>query len=150
MRCAATPERSCRICSFSADTKVRGALAGNGGKMAVLQQKLSSDNASMTTGRTTKNRRRERTVEKTPSKDGAEQMRQAADKRVGRISEKLTDLLTEKALMGDLASARVLFGLAERKKPIQELVKRRRGPGLAARLAAEPEWKGEGEGGTKE
>ena len=145
MRYAATPERSCRICSFSAGAKVRGALAGNGGKMAVAQQELRSDNASKKTGRTTKDRRRERADGKTPRKDGAERLRQAADRRVGRISEKLADLLTEKALKGDLASARVLFGLAERKKPIQELVKRRRGPGMAARLAAEPEWKGEPE-----
>jgi hypothetical protein len=111
--------------------------------MAVLQQKLSSDNASMTTGRTTRNRRRKRADEKTSRKDGAERLHQAADKRMGRISEKMADLLSSKALAGDLACARVLFGLAERKKPIQELVKKRRGPGLAARLAAEPEWKGE-------
>lgn len=147
MRCAATPERSCRICSFSAGTKVRGALAGNGGKMVVAQQEMRT---SRKTGRTTKNRRRERTDRKTSRKDGAERLRQAADRRVGRISEKLADLLTEKALAGDLACARALFGLAERKKPIQESVKKRRGPGLAARLAAEPEWKGEGEGGTRE
>jgi hypothetical protein len=69
---------------------------------------------------------------------------------VGRNSEKLADLLTEKALNGDLASAKVLFGLAERKKPIQEPVKKRRGPGLAERWAAEPEWRGEGEGGIGE
>jgi hypothetical protein len=118
--------------------------------MAVLQQKLSSDIASMTTGRTTRNRRRKRAVEKTPSKDGAERLRQAADKRVGRISEKLADLLSDKALKGDLASARVLFGLAERKKPIQEPVKKRRGPGLAERLAAEPEWKEEEGVGNRE
>jgi hypothetical protein len=130
--------------------KVRGALAGNGGKMAVLQQKLSSDNASTITRRTTKNRRRKRAVEKTPGKDGAERMRQAADKRVGRISEKMADLLEKKALAGDLACARVLFGLAERKKPIQEPVKKRRGPSLAARLAAEPEWQEEDEGGTRD
>ena len=117
--------------------------------MAVLQQKLSSDNASTITRRTTKNRRRKRAVEKTPSKDGAEQMRQAADKRMGRISEKMADLLSSKALAGALACARVLFGLAERKKPIQDLVKKRRGPGLAARLAAEPPWQEEDEGGTK-
>jgi hypothetical protein len=111
--------------------------------MAVLQQKLSSDNASMTTGRTTRNRRRKRADGKTARKDGAERMRQAADKRMGRISEKMADLLSSKALAGDLACARVLFGLAERKKPMQEPGKRRRGPGLAERLAAEPEWKGE-------
>jgi hypothetical protein len=118
--------------------------------MAVLQQKLSSDNASRKTGRTTKKRRQKRADEKTSRKDGAERMHQAADKRVGRISEKLADLLSNKALAGDLASARVLFGLAERKKPMQEPVKKRRGPGLAARWAAEPEWREEDEGGTRD
>ena len=115
--------------------------------MAVAQQKLlSSDNASSTT----KHRGRERARGNTPRKDGAERLRHAADKRVGRISEQLADLLEGKALKGDLASAKVLFGLAERKKPSPEPVKKRRGPGLAERWAAEPEWQGEGEGGTRE
>jgi hypothetical protein len=35
----------------------------------------------------------------------------------GRNSEKLADLLTEKALAGDLASTKVLVALAEGKKP---------------------------------
>jgi len=113
--------------------------------MAVAQVEMRSDNASTITRRTTKNRRRKQANGNTSCKDGAERLRQAADKRVGRISEKLADLLSEKALTGDLASARVLFGLAERKKPMQEPVKKRRGPGLAARWASEPEWKGEGE-----
>jgi hypothetical protein len=110
--------------------------------MAVAQQELRSDNASRKTGRTTKSRRRERADRNTARKDGAEQLHQAADRRLGRISEKLAELLTNKALEGDLASARVLFGLAERKKPIQEPVKKRRGPGPAARFAVEPAWKG--------
>ena len=111
--------------------------------MAVRELELRNDNASRKTSRTTKNRRRKRAEGKTACKDGAERLRLAADKRVGRISEKLADLLSNNALAGDLASARVLVGLAERKKPIQEPVKKRRGPGLAARLAAEPEWKEE-------
>jgi len=113
--------------------------------MSVVQQELSSDNASRKTGSTTKPRRRERECGKKPRKDGAERLHQAADKRVGRISEKLAELLTNKAMAGDLASAKVLFGLAERKKPSPEPVKRRRGPGLAERWAAEPEWQGEPE-----
>ena len=120
-------------------------LAGNDGKMAVAQLEMGSDNASRKTCSTTKHRGRERANGKTARKDGAERLRQAADRRVGRISEKLADLLTNKALAGDLASARVLFGLAERKKPMQEPEKKRRGAGLAARWAAEPEWKGEQE-----
>ena len=144
MRCAAIPERSWRICSFSADMKVRGALAGNGGKMAATQQTLRTENASRTTGRTTKDKVVQRARRgRAARKDGAEQLRQAADRRVGRISEQLADLLEEKALKGDLASTRVLFGLAEHKKPIPEPVKRRRGPSQAERWAAEPQWQEE-------
>ena len=118
-------------------------MAGNGGMMAATKQTLRTENASKTTGRTTKDKVVQRARRRSKSrKDGAEQMRRAADRRVGRISEKLADLLSNKALAGDLASARVLFGLAERKKPIQAPVKKRRGPSLAERWAAEPEWKG--------
>jgi hypothetical protein len=127
--------------------KVRGALAGNGGMMAVTQQKqqeLRTDNASETTGRTTEPKVVQRARRGRPTrKNGAEQMRQAADRRVGRISEQLADLLEGKALKGDLNSAKVLFGLAERKKPIPEPVKKRRGPSQAERWAAEPQWQEE-------
>ena len=133
-------------CSLTAGVRVRGALAGNGGKMAVTQQETRADNASRRKGRTTKHKVVKRARRGSAArKDGAEQLRQAADRRVSRISEKLADLLEGKALEGDLASTKVLFGLAERKKPMQERVKKRRGPGLAARWAAEPEWKGEQE-----
>jgi hypothetical protein len=113
--------------------------------MAGIQQALQTDNASKKTGTTTKSGRRERTGGKTARKDGAERLRQAADKRVGRNSEKLADLLTEKALKGDLACAKALVALAVSKKPSLKTVKSRRGPGLAVRLATEPEWKEEGE-----
>jgi hypothetical protein len=109
--------------------------------MAEGQQVSSTDKRKVKTGSATKSGKRERT-----SKDGAEQLKRAADKRVGRNSEKLADLLTEKALEGDLASARVLVGLAERKKPREKQVKKRRGPSLAERLVAEPEWKEPPEG----
>jgi hypothetical protein len=112
--------------------------------MAVLQKALKTDNTKAKTRRTTKSKGGKRARRENPShKDGAERLRQAADKRVGRNSEKLADLLTEKALDGDLASAKTLFGLAAGKKPIPEPVKKRRGLSYAERLAAEPEWKGE-------
>jgi len=142
---AATPARSCRRCSFSADVKVRGALAGNGGKMALAKPKLRTCDANKKTGRTTKNNTREGTVRKWAGKDGAELLHEAADRRVGQNSEKLADLLTQKALEGDLASTKTLVGYAERKKPKPEPVKKRRGPSMAERWAAEPEWKGEEE-----
>jgi hypothetical protein len=110
--------------------------------MAVAQQELRSDNASRKTGRRTKNGRRKGASRvETALEDGAERLRQAADRRVSRNSEKLADLLTNKALAGDLASAKALFGLAAGKKPIPEPVKKRRGPSYAQRLAAEPKWR---------
>jgi hypothetical protein len=104
--------------------------------MAEGQQVSSTDKRKVKTGSTTNGKKRERT-----GKDGAEQLRRAADKRVGRNSEKLADLLTVKALEGDLASTRVLVGLAGSKKPRAERAKKRRGPSLAERLVAEPEWR---------
>jgi hypothetical protein len=62
---------------------------------------------------------------------------------VGQNSEKLADLLMEKALTGDLAYAKALLGLADSKKP--EPVKRR-GLSLAQRLMAGPEWQRPAEG----
>lgn len=78
--------------------------------------------------------------------DGAEQLKWAADRQVGRNSKKIADLLTVRAVTGDLPSIRVLVGLAERKKPRPEPVKKWVGPSLAERLAAEPEWEGGEEG----
>jgi hypothetical protein len=109
--------------------------------MAETLQALSTENTSEKASSTTKKGRPERASrEKTARKSGAERLRQAADRRVGRNSKKLADLLTEKALKGDLASTKVLVGLAERKKPSQEPAKKRRGPSLAEQLAAEPQW----------
>jgi hypothetical protein len=114
--------------------------------MAVTQHEMKADIASKKTGRTSKHKAVKRASRGSAArKDGAEQLRQAADKRVSRISEKLADLLEGKALEGDLASTKVLFGLAEHKQPIPAPVKRRRGLSPAERLAAEPQWQGEEE-----
>ena len=125
-------------------------MAGNGGKMAVAEQALKTDNASGKTGSTTKKKKRERAVRtrgdgRTARKDGVERLQEAADRRVGRNSEKLADLLEFKALEGNLASMKVLVMLAGRKKPRPEPVKKPRWPSLAMRLAAEPAWREEEE-----
>ncbi len=124
-------------------------VAGNGGKMAVIRQDFKRDRTSEKTSSTTNKKTGEGAKRtracggKAGRKDGAERLRQEADRRVGRNSKQLADLLTEKALGGDLASAKVLVGLAERKKPRPEPVKKRRGPSEAELLAIEPEWQGE-------
>jgi hypothetical protein len=124
---------------FSAGANDRGALAGNGGKMAAIKKTpLETEKADDETGSATKKKTGESAGRKKAArKDGAEQLRWAADRRVGTNSNKLANLLLQKALEGDLASAKVLLSLAEGKKPIPEV----KGPfrSLALRLAAEPQ-----------
>jgi hypothetical protein len=129
----------CGRVSSSAGAMVRGTLAGNGGRMAETQQELKAEIAKGEKGSTTKKGQRERASRsKAAHKDGAERLRWAADRRVGKNSEKLADLLTNNALKGDLASTKVLLALAEGKKPVPEV--RKPGRSLALRLAAEPQW----------
>jgi hypothetical protein len=115
--------------------------------MVVLRNALKTDSTKAKTRRTTKSKGGKRARRESPSrKDGAERLRQAANKRLNEISETLADLLKKKALEGDLASAKTLFGLAAGKKPIPEPVKKQRGLTHAQRLAREPQWVGEPEG----
>jgi hypothetical protein len=117
--------------------------AGNGGKMAQARKELSASNVEAKTGGTTGSEGGKRARREYASrKDGAERLRQAADRRVGRNSEKLADLLTARALEGNLASAKTLIGLAAAKKPIPERVKKQRGLSLAEKWANEPQWTG--------
>jgi hypothetical protein len=108
--------------------------------MAEAKLELVVDKASSSTSKTTKNKARKPTGRKTSHKSGAEQLRCAADRQVGRNSKELADLMTKKALKGNLAYTKALVGFAEGKKP--EPVKKRRGPTLAERLRAEKQWEG--------
>lgn len=109
--------------------------------MAEEKQKPCTRKTKVKTGSTTKSRTRKPAIrKKEANQDGAEQLRQEADKQVGLNSEKLADLLAQKALEGDLASTKMLLGLAENKKPRAKPGKKRRGPSLAEQLTAEPEW----------
>jgi hypothetical protein len=116
--------------------------------MTAKEQMLKVEQASSKTGSTNLNKKQRaaRTggAKRTP-KDGAERLRRAADKRVGRASEELADLLESKALEGNLNSLKVLVMLAERKRPRPEPVKKPRVPSYAQRLAAEPVWRKERE-----
>ena len=112
--------------------------------MAEAKQELGVCKTSSATGSTTKNKARKSTRKKTAHKSGAEQLRCAADRQVGRNSAQLADLMTEKALKGNLAYTKALMGFAEGKKP--EPVKKRRGPTLAQRWAGEKQWQGKESG----
>jgi hypothetical protein len=142
----AIPERDCRLCSFSAGAKVRGVLAGNDRKMTARKQQMEAETASRETGSTNPNKKQRATEngsEKRVPKDGAEQLRQAADKRLSLNSEALADLLEKDALAGNLSSLKELVLLAERKKPRPAPVKKPRRPNMALQLAAEPKWQDE-------
>lgn len=112
--------------------------------MAEPVKESKTVSARAKTRRATKSKGRARR-ERPSRKDGAERLRQAADKRVNEISEQLADLLKKKALDGDLASAKALFGFAAGKKPLPEPVKKQRGLTYAEKLAREPQWVGEPE-----
>jgi hypothetical protein len=101
----------------------------------------SQEATSSTTGTTQQQTSRR----KTPCNDGVERLRHAADKQVGQNWEELTNLLTAKALSGDLASAKALVALAAGKKPRPKRAKKRPGLTLAQRYAAEPQWQGKEE-----
>ena len=98
---------------------------------------VASNPTSGTTGGATKKSTKKQTRRRRARKSGAEQLRSAADRRVGRNSKKLADLLTEKALAGELAYAKMLVGLADGKKPEPE---NRRLLSLIEELATEPGW----------
>jgi len=126
-------------------------VAGNDGEMAEALRVLSADVTKEKTSSITKERRPGRARRgKAARKSAAERLRQLADKRVGRHSKELADLLTGKALKGDLANIRALVGLAEGKKPEPEPVKKKRWPTYAMMLAADTPWKGDQEEGSAE
>jgi hypothetical protein len=145
---------------FFAGAMVRGTKAGNGGTMAEATDESKAGKASgktwgkgehsrlhwmrqweIETGQRMSTRNR-------VSTDGAERLRRAADKKVGRNSAKLAEVLTKKALAGDLASARMLLALAEAKKPVP--AKKSKGPTLAEWLLLDLKENGEFKGPKEE
>jgi hypothetical protein len=102
---------------------------------ATAKGKSAATNKKSTTGE------QKRGGSHAPVKGGAERLRRAVDRRVGKNSEKLADVLTNKALAGDLAFAKAVVALADAKKP--DPVKKPIGPRFVELLAKEPRWEGE-------
>jgi hypothetical protein len=100
--------------------------------------------AESTTGATpdcsTENRGKKRMVKK---RDGAARLRRLMDERVAQLTEQLADVLTQKALGGDVNTARLMVALAEGGKPEKKKKKR---PSLALAWAVAPEWVDPAEG----
>jgi len=75
--------------------------------------------------------------------NGLEQLKRAADQRLGNASEALADLLLDKAKEGRMESAQLLVKLAERKKerkPQEKKKKKSATSLLVEQLCSEPEW----------
>ena len=79
------------------------------------------------------------------NKNGAELLKQAADRELVKIAEQVAVQLKEKALDGDVTSVKTLVGFSEERK-LTEKPKRRRGLTLAQQLASAPQWEGPMEG----
>jgi hypothetical protein len=126
--------------------------------MAVAKQVLKISKARGKTVKTTKKKRGKRAEkrhkgpkeEETTPQDGAERLRQAVDRRLGRNSEKLADLMEAKALEGDLATTKAMVGFAEGKKPVEKPEMKRVGLTHAEQWAREPQWQGRDEEGSRE
>ena len=126
-------------------------VAGKGGEMSETVQTLEIDDASGTRGSTTKTRKRNAGAGRTARTSGAERLRRAANKKVGRKSDELAEALLNKALKGDVASTKALVDLADGMKP--EPARKRDGLSYAQLLMADleenGEWKGEWEDGDE-
>jgi hypothetical protein len=73
--------------------------------------------------------------------NGLEQLKRAADRRLGSASEKLADLLLDKAKEGKMESTQLLVKLAERKTKRRPQEKKKSATSLLVeQLCSEPEW----------
>jgi hypothetical protein len=84
------------------------------------------------------------------NKNGADLMKQAADRELVKIAEKVAVQLKEKALHGDVTSVKTLVGFSEQRKSAEKPKKSRRNLAFIRQLALEPQWEGpaEEDGGT--
>jgi hypothetical protein len=73
--------------------------------------------------------------------NGLEQLKRAADQRLGNASEALADLLLDKAKEGKMESTQLLVKLAERKTKRRPQEKKKSATSLLVeQLCSEPEW----------
>jgi hypothetical protein len=105
--------------------RVGGELAGNGGMMAEAKDEFRIEKVSKKTDAMRRSwiRRwetdtgQQRNGGNRVKTNGAERLRIAVDRKLGRNSAKLAEVLTKKALAGDLGCAKVLLALSDAKKP---------------------------------
>ncbi len=152
-------------------------MAGNGGRMAIAEKDAKMEIATSTTTRRKRRKKEGAAARKTGSRaggeggiivgailgavegkkkrattkrDGAGRLRRALDTKMAEHTKELAKVLTDKALHGDVATARLMVALVEGGKPKVEKKKKRHGPTLAERWRDSPEWKGPFEPDEKE
>ncbi len=79
---------------------------------------------------------------KTTKRDGAGRLRRALDAKMAEHTNSLAEVLTDKALHGDLATTKLMFSVVEGGKPEEKKKKKRTGQSVAERWANSPEWVG--------
>jgi len=126
-----------RRLSHPSTAGARGAMAGNGEYMAAKQQQLKGrESGSKTTG-----------ARKTSPQQLDQPARRQDTPRTRRTKnanqKDLAAVLSQKALAGDVESARLLVTMADRKKATPPPKKKRRGLTYAQQLALDPPWQGE-------
>lgn len=83
-------------------------------------------------------------------KAGAEKMREAADKIVGRDCKDLIEALSTNGQNGQMLSAKFLYGLAEKAEEAGEGKSAGTFRSMAQELADAPEWKGDSAAQSKD
>ncbi|MGA7340408.1 MAG: hypothetical protein WBE72_09375 [Terracidiphilus sp.] len=73
------------------------------------------------------------------AEDGMESFRSAAEMQLSIHGDKIAKLIGDKAALGDLNCAKLLVGVAK-DKARKNTKKKKRGPSMAQRIAAEPPW----------
>ncbi len=119
-------------------------MVGNDGEMAEAGEQGGSEKGSTAKRKQGAPEKADKPVRRAKrggaeAQDGADRLRWAVDRRLSRDSEKLADVLHEKALTGDLKHVGAVVSLADGKKPKPK--KKKPGPTLAEWLTAQPEWK---------
>ena len=143
-------------------------VAGNGGEMVILKGKELANEAgaqepAAKSGKSrsavkAKGEKGARTGAKAGGKErprrvngnGADLLKKAADRELAKITKKVVNQLSEKALRGDLSTVKTMVSFSEQAKLAEKPKESERTLAFIRELASEPRWvePTEGDGGT--
>jgi len=123
------------------EKKNKESVAGSGAGEAVKEQEVEKTEGPAVAAAEPEKKE----PEKRERGNGLKRLQRAADRRLGRASEGLADLLLDKAKAGKVDSTRLLVSLAEGKKERKPQEKKKNKRSMGSRqvelLCSEPEWK---------